>query len=255
MGGFNDIISQVQVDAILSGTPNNVYYVKMNKYEKRKLSKCYIRPVSVCSGSLNEIVSTSGKTKIIATALYSYNYTGFGNPLGITMVHACKPYNSQLTNAYTDFPNGGVYGYFNLYILEDVVNGGKGLAIEFLSIDAITVPFNNKIGINNTLTYSYFAKFRNTFISIPTNNSRLDSDLMIDFIPILSSLGGLRRTVLNNLSKSKSINVIRLYSDRTCDVFNDALKLHMSLYNNNSKPPGIGDRRVRLYHYKLIKTN
>ena len=213
--------------------------MKFNKFEKRKLSNFYVQTPYVVKPD-EKIDTTSNKTKLIATSLMRFNY----NTLTISPLTISRP--------FFDWFNGNTaylwetvdlnVGFFNIYVFQDMVNDGRSITIEFLSIDAVTIPFpiSSK---NLDGNWIYFIK-KNNSLSELTTIPRVDSTIFTEFVPI----GGFLQDKAIKKNHT-SVDIIRLYNNRTCDVFKDNIKTVTSTYEASKS-----NNRKKAFYFKLNKS-
>ena len=245
----SNIITDAQVDAIVNS--QNICFINFDKYKDRKKSGLYINMAGfnmyqnpIVSGSSYTMINASPQTKIIATALLRISNTINPTSGDIFMEHASKTHNDSLS-----FAPSKVYAnasYINVYVIQDTTNNGRGLAVEFLNIDAVSIPFNSKISpIPN---YQYFFKKGNQSLinissSANTSGTRTDFTTRTDFLQINSLF-----PTSNTLRPYKEISIIRLYENGTCDVFDKCLKIVSTTYSSN-----INGLKKKFYYSKLNK--
>jgi hypothetical protein len=162
----------------------------IDKFKHRKLSKFYYS-----FGSKNAIVALDGttltnsnSTKLICTTRLIYNRNL--NTIYLDESTISTTYNQNLNGGIDkkldqQLTSNGTLSYCNLYVFQDTVSNGRGIVIEFLSIDAVTVPFNNKINTFTTLpNYKYFVKAKNRFYALNPSSPRVDQPLFTEFVPL-----------------------------------------------------------------------
>lgn len=252
INNINEIITQEQIITLCtpdgSGFINNIEVTRFDKYKKRKLSNFLPPILTTVLPDGTTTTPASFKLKLLATALISYQYVLHGipsvNSFNIETISFIQAAGLPGTSKLDTDPNKS---YFHLYIVQDLTNNSRGIAIEFLSIDAITIPFRNTQGYETTPAYSYFLKQGNRIRTLVTS-SRIDIIVNVDFVPINNSQNPL--LVNNTLRKNvgETLDIIRLYNDKTCDVFEKGLQIVKSTYSHNLEQP-----TKNLWYYKLNK--
>jgi len=248
---LNEIITEAQINYIV--TNGVVRFANMDKYNRRELSGFYLSLTT--AGGNNYVVNSTGdgfigsigsRSKLLSTSLLRYNYSG--GPV-ISVSHVSLPYWQGPNDTFrVSELNGGSYS--NLYIMQEVDSNGRAIYIEPLSIDGIVVPFSSKKYVLDESDCKYFMKKGNRLIQIDnTLNARIDSRYNVESIS-LTGVGG-SKAFLSSLKQKKSkkqIDIVRLYSDKTCDVFENGLRIEHSSYVGN-----IGNQGIMAYYFKLNK--
>lgn len=230
----NQLITNAKVTEIVNNNLTN--FIIINKYKKRDLSNFYAGDLKMSDGSsTNTDINT---TKLLATVLLKYDLP---NQL-VTYQHASLTYNVG-KNSFIPYSPDTDTSYFNLYIMVDTQNTEfRGLVVEPISIDVATIPFNAILD-EPEVSYQYFAKWGNKIVNI-AKVPRVDSIVRYEMV----ELGGI--TSSPSLTKQRNeITLVRLYNNRTCDVFEDSLYIANSTYNANYAVVN----KIKLVHYKLVK--
>ena len=262
LGNASEIITQNQIDFYLSARGR---FMQFDKYKKRNLSKFYVSGLSYVNPAGDGALGDGNKNKLIATAVMQYRYSNPGRLItdptdSISMLHASTLYNSGINSEYPIYQptgaNNGGWGLFHIYIFQNTINDGRAIVVEFISIDAATIPFNSKVNVKKIwqdgANYNYFMKKGNLLTKLPAinkyDNPRLSSSQFSEFIELnhASSLFS-KRNMMREIFTD--IDIIRIYDDGTCDVFEKCLQIVKSTYNSTLMS---GHRPVAFY-YKLIK--
>jgi hypothetical protein len=259
----DEIITQDQIDAL---APSYIKFLKMDKYNPRRLTNFYVDGTSI--KFMDEVgggpFAGSEKTKIISTVLGKFNLNQGGNPhyalidstIETVAVSATGNYSNKA--AYNNiFPDDNS-GFFNIYILQDnnsTANYGlplnRAIAIEFLSIDAINIPFNSK---NTNSNYVYFAKKANRLDKLDVQNAWWNGirgngiDPLTNTHHMAINTDQFTTGIPTKKNQNKNIDIIRIYNNKTCDVFDDCLKVVESTYTGT-----VAQDSSKLYYYKLNK--
>jgi hypothetical protein len=147
------------------------------------------------------------------------------------------PAGTKIKASYTD-------SLFHIYIFAGE-NDVRMLAIEPLSIDSLTIPFGFRNILPTPSNYIYKLKIGQRITSVAftrNNNSNMPFDLSAND-SIYFGLAGMAYT-----GKHSNLDVIRLYRDKTCDVFERKARMVQSVYNRKSD-----SNHVYVYYLKLNK--
>ena len=133
----------------------------------------------------------------------------------------------------------------------------RAIAIEFLSIDAINIPFNSR---NNTypdpgsIPHAYFARKGQYLHEVSVENAWWGSNPLAAIDPgtntqhIAINTNNFVKGIPIKKHQNKNIDIIRVYANKTCDIFDDCIKVVSSTYSGNYI---VG--KAKLWYYKLNK--
>jgi len=266
LSNIDEIILDWQIiDLVDSGA---VFYLPMKKYDARRLTNFYIpgggKNFILSNGS---IVSGNNKTKILSTTLAKFT---LADPSVYVNAHRELLTNSTITYVTTtsihsisniqsgilNIQPGEREIYFNIYILQDLATNGRGIGIEFLTIDAINIPFNNKFDIDNTtLNFAYLAKKGNRFCELTPSDLWWQDTLKNSIDKPMNNQHTMINTAefwenisIRNKSQNKNIDIIRIYDNKTCDIFEKCLQVVDSTYSAN-----LSNAKLKLHYCKMNK--
>jgi len=221
-------VNQTQVQTIVAGNPNvsGSYYsfAPVNKYKKRELSRYYVgtkKQGIQANGSIVN-VSNPNQAKILGVAVYEYTNFSFQFNSFITNYGYSESTSDQIGPTTT----GG--SMLNVYIVQTSDNC-RALVVEPIGVDRILTPpsFNKISNVYGTPILPNLTIYRKGNVTqVATYNNRIDNILGISTY--------LSPTLFSNsrVKTIKEVDVINLYSDRTCDLFEKAVKLDKLKYNN-----------------------
>ena len=249
-----EYLNRDQINAICSST-EYVGRVYFDKYKERHLSRFYYRGNFSPSeggvigfdgyGALNQ---TDQHNKLLSTTLCNMNRINDS----IFTISTVKPTTTNGTTTggeyVTKVRGGPGTSLFHVYIFAGSVNNTRILAIEPLSIDALTIPFPFRDSLPTIPNYIYKLKIGQRFadttlVRNDTNDSynNLSPRPLVDSITVnlpSSAYGG----------KQTNIDVIRLYEDKTCDVFKQCARMVHTVYNRKTD-----SKHLHAYYMKLNK--
>jgi len=257
----DEIITQDQINTL---APEYIKFLKMDKYNPRRLSNFYIDGTFMTfTDELGQSTyNGSNKTKILSTTLAAFHlYQGpAGDALTLSTIETL-----QVSTIYGDInaplvgnqlPENNS-GFFNIYILQDnnsTANYGqplnRAIAIEFLSIDAINIPFNSRN--TDAIPYAYFARKGQYLHEVSVQNawwahtSGIDPGTNTQHIAI--NTNNFTAGIPIKKHQNKNIDIMRVYENKTCDIFDDCIKVVVSSYSGN-----IINGKLNLWYYKLNK--
>lgn len=228
--------------------------MKFNRFNKRKLSNFnvnFLNSYCVNLNTSNSAQVVTNNSKLLCTFLCSYNYSIDGlniQVLGVSTPNKTVGYFNKKVNLYSD------RGFFNVYIfatnlnmpIEEEPQKYRSIAIEFLSVDAVNIPASyEKQYTNNNNDFDYNTPsvlFKSKTKAITLENGR-GADLKGNSLfCILSGVMDFKKyTLFDN-----KFDVIRIYSDRTCDVYSNALSIESVSHKLN---PG----SAKTWFFKLNK--
>jgi hypothetical protein len=219
-------INQNQLNTICTSKHNNLLrFLKIDKYNKRNFSRFYAGEYRIgvdTNGDLRD-QSNPYKSKILGTILCTFNQSDYG--VSFSNFTTNYGYESNPGN----FNNNYILSLFNVYIIE-TSNGDRTLAVDFISIDQITIPLGHRsTGISEAYKNSSFVVYKqgNT-ISFAQPLNRLDYGLGI-------TTYGAPLIYHNKKYKTiKTIDVVVFYPDFTCNVFEKSILPILNKYGKSS---------------------
>lgn len=234
--------------------PDSVKIMKFNRFGKRKLSGfnvCFKGTSAFDNSNQSVSTVTYNKSKLLCTFLCQYDF----NNDQITILLATSPDKSEGGYDMSSINKGdGFTGYFHVYIFESNIETTsspyRSVAIEFLSVDAIQIPASfgkqdvsdgSYTEVGNILLVS-----KNKIIPIPIsgdNNYSRGKDPKNNALTVgIAAVTPLKGYNL----KDNKLDVLRIYDDKTCDVYEEAVSIEYSKYRTNSS-------NQKVYYAKLNK--
>jgi hypothetical protein len=221
-------INQDQVEAIVAAPDPNASYTyfsfaAVNKYKKRQFSRHYVGAktvgIDVDGNDIN--LSNPNQAKVLGVAVYEW----FQDVLYFRTFITNYGYSSQNKEKLGPQNEGG--SMLNVYIVQTSDNC-RALVVEPIGIDRILTPpsFDKISEINNNPILPNLTIYRKGNITqVADYESRVDARLGIStyLAPELFSANFRVRSI-------HEVDVINLYSDRTCDLFEKAIKLDKLKY-------------------------
>ena len=253
-GQMNNIITNEGMTFLMQNS--FIKIMKFNRFNKRKLSNFNVNffnsyCVNLNNSNIAQVVTNN--SKLLCTFLCSYDYSSDGlniQVLGVSTPNKTVGYFNKKVNLYSD------RGFFNVYIFATNLNMPipqeeespkyRSIAIEFLSVDAVNIPSSyEKQYTNNDNNFDYNTPsvlFKSKTKAITLENGR-GADLKGNSLfCVLSGVMDFKKyTLFDN-----KFDVIRIYSDRTCDVYSNALSIESVSHKLN---PG----SAKTWFFKLNK--
>ena len=229
--GFSSIINN-ECMYHLSTINKAIKIMNFNRYGKRKLSGFNVnfKGCNTLDNNTTEMTQVStDHSKLLCTFLCSYSYTD----LSITIICASTPYKPVgfIANGIQTSNN---QGYFHVYIFEtnkqsaSSASSFRNIAIEFLSVDGIQMPasFDNSSSIGFNMNNNPPILYKSNSGIIFQNTGPYSAVRGIDRNNNLSvPLAELIQFRKSNKFCDNKVDVIRIYDNKTCDVFSKALSI------------------------------
>lgn len=222
-------VNQTQVEAIVANpypndSPSYYSFAPISKYKKRQFSRYYVgRKTKGIDVSGNEVVvSNPNQAKILGVAVYEYINFGFEFRSFITNYG----YSTQTKEKIGPTNTGG--SMLNVYIVQ-TSDDCRALVVEPIGVDRILSPpsFEKISDVYSTPILPDLTIYRKgNATQIATYDSRIDAQLGISTYLSPTLFSNFRTKTINE------VDIINLYSDRTCDLFEKAVKLDKLKYTN-----------------------
>lgn len=223
-------VNQTQVQAIVAGNPNvsGSYYsfTPVNKYKKREFSRYYVgtkkQGIQVNGSIVN--VSNPNQAKILGVAVYEYSNFSFTFRSFITNYGYCNE-DPGIGGSVRNNSEGTIV---NVYIVQTSDNC-RALVVEPIGVDRIlTPPSYEKISetYESPILPNLTIYRKGNATQIATYDNRIDTILGISTYISPNLFSNFKVKTISE------VDIINLYSDRTCDLFEKAVKLDKLKYNN-----------------------
>jgi hypothetical protein len=229
--------------------PGSVKIMNFDRYNKRKLSAfnvCFKNKIAFNINDGSPTSVTYNKSKLLCTFLCQYDF----DSNQITILLVTTPDKTKGGSIVGQKITDGNIGYFHVYIFESNIETTSSLcrsvAIEFLSVDAISIPasFGKQTTAVNTFSDITEVKLvsKNKIISLKSAYNRGYDVSNNSRYVILSLLVPFKKYNYND----NNLDVVRIYDDKTCDVYPNALSVQYAKYR-------LDNRNYKVYYTKLNK--
>ena len=229
----DNYLSQNQADNI--ARDNLFKFIKINKYNKRHMSKFYVGEVEGVDINGNRDYTVSRNNKVIAFAVCSIDLGG-----NIQLVTLNTSYRYDLSHFKWNWLfSTNEFSYFYIYIIE-TENGNRAVAIDPISIDRLVIPLSSTSPAINgdgglDQSYTFLMKKGNKILQYIPDPYITDNALYNDIVP----LNNQNYWNIPNNGRSfqeghqNQVTIVRAYSNRTCDVFEECARIEHTKFNNS----------------------